>query len=228
MEDLNKLAIEIEAEKKSLNEVVETIGIFVNRYKDLKELLNGFVETNKYDLSDDFVKIKNTTKEISDNLDNVKKSLSDFNNGYSSNFDELSDKMEKISQEFNQTLSSQKKINKFLSDIDSFMKTISTIDFALLEEHLNKSIEEMADIKNVVNDLEKNTEANNKELKTVTNSINNLVQERDNQNNLLETITKQLMSTNEILNSISKQNNIDTAVLFSLMDEWNENKKKRK
>ena len=76
MEDLNKLAIEIEAEKKSLNEVVETIGIFVNRYKDLKELLNGFVETNKYDLSDDFAKIKNTTKEISDNLDNVKKSLS--------------------------------------------------------------------------------------------------------------------------------------------------------
>ncbi len=205
---------EIAPERELLTKAVEGIASFVERYTELKTLLEDFSSSENFDLSKS---INNISKSIA----NVEQVVNEYNENLSAVYGSLANNLKNLVQKYQSLLDSQNKLSTFVSEIDKFMKIIDESKFQDLLEKLSANLDN-------IEKLKVNLEQNNKSIEILKSSLDQLTATDKEQNSFLSTIVGQTQQTNKLLNDMAKNNNINTAILFSLMDEWYENKKKNK
>ncbi len=211
---LPSIVKEIASERELLTKAVEGIASFVERYKELNTLLEDFSSSENFDLSKS---INNILKSIA----NVEQVVNEYNENLSTVYGSLANNLKNLIQKYQSLLDSQNKLSTFVSEIDKFMKIIDESKFQDLLEKLSANLDN-------IERLKVNLEQNNKSIEILKSSLDQLTATDKEQNSFLSAIAGQTQQTNKLLNDMAKNNNINTALLFSLMDEWYENKKKNK
>ena len=206
-----ELYLELKREKEVLEKIVNVINLFVEKYKDAKEVFSQF-NLDYIDFS-----VENI-KKIIDELENK---VNHYNEVVEPEYRKLNDNMKVLYDKFNEILEKQENLNNFLNEIDELVITFKSINFNFLTERLESTIS------STIN-LCKKMESNLKELDELKKEMNELKENTLKQNGSLEELIIENRETNKLLIEISKNNNIDTAILFELMDEWQNSKKSNK
>ena len=206
-----ELYLELKREKEVLEKIVNVINLFVEKYKDAKEVFSQF-NLDYIDFS-----VENI-KKIIDELENK---VNHYNEVVEPEYKKLNDNMQVLYDKFTEILEKQENLNNFLNEIDELVITFKSINFNFLTERLEGTIS------STIN-LCKKMESNLKELDELKKEMNELKENTLKQNGSLEELIIENRETNKLLIEISKNNNIDTAILFELMDEWQNSKKSNK
>lgn len=213
-EILPEIVNEIAQERELLTKTVQGIEDFVKGYSALKKLLEDFSLSENLNLTESF-------NEISKSIANIEETVQSYNQSLSPSYEKLATDLNLLIKQYKSILESQQNLNTFLSKIEKFMEAIEESNFSNLIEMLNNNLEKVEVIK-------QNVEENNKKIETLSNTISQFSDADAKQRKSLIEIAAQTQQTNVLLAEMMKKDNINIALLFSLMDEWWENKKKNK
>lgn len=206
-----ELYLELKKEKEVLEKVVNTINIFVEKYKDVKEVFSDF----------QLEYIDFPVKNIKETIIDLEEKVNHYNEVVAPEYRKLNDNIQLLFDKFNEILTKQEYLNKFLDEIDEFAITFKSINFNSLIESLENTISTTITLYNTM-------KSNLQELDNLKQEMTNLKENTIKQNGNLEELIRENRETNKLLIEISKNNNIDTAILFELMDEWYISKKSNK
>ena len=125
-----ELYLELKREKEVLEKIVNVINLFVEKYKDAKEVFSQF-NLDYIDFS-----VENI-KKIIDELENK---VNHYNEFVEPEYRKLNDNMKVLYDKFNEILEKQENLNNFLNEIDELVITFKSINFNFLTERLESTI----------------------------------------------------------------------------------------
>lgn len=223
---------QLSANQKGLDSILETMGSFIEIYSSIKDNLKKFNIPDNYSFSKDL-------DEINESLTKVNKTLGDSKNFVDEmnvNFQSIKDKIEKfesriegIDEKYSKILEGQNNISKLIQGLDGLNEKIEGLKLINQQDKIRNYCDKVDTLEESINsNLVPIVKESNKSVKTLENKLNELLEDGERKNKSIDTIATEFVSINESLKTLAKTGSIDKAVLFSLFDEWQTERKKGK
>jgi chromosome segregation ATPase len=223
---------QLSANQKGLDSILETMGSFIEIYSSIEDNLKKFNIPDNYSFSKDL-------EIINKNLTKVNKTLGDSKNFVDEmnvNFQSIKDKIENfesrikdIDEKYSKILEGQNNILNLIQSLDGLNEKIEGLKLINQQDKIRKYCDKVDTLEESISDsLVPCIINSNERMKLLERKLDDLLENKETKNKSIDTIAKEFVLINESLKTIAKTGSVDKAVLFSLFDEWQTERKKGK
>ena len=223
---------QLSANQKGLDSILETMGSFIEIYSSIKDNLKKFNIPDNYSFSKDLDEINESLTKVNKTLGDSKNFVDEMNVNFQSIKDKIENfesRIEGIDEKYSKILEGQNNISKLIQGLDGLNEKIEGLKLINQQDKIRNYCDKVDTLEESINsNLVPIVKESNKSVKTLENKLNELLEDGERKNKSIDTIATEFVSINESLKTLAKTGSIDKAVLFSLFDEWQTERKKGK
>ena len=240
MEDLKILSAEIEAERKLLGGIVDSISSFVEIYQSVKTTINELKGTNDFNFKEavdninhSLTKTQEALSEYDEKLEKSKNASSNIDNqldNLQTNLKETNDIVVNLNSKLQDFLKTQTNALASIAKLDDCISNIKKIDFSGLDKKLSTYSERIESLNKVIDeDVKERIEENSKQISKIETNINKLMEKLSESD--ISTLLREIQTTNALITETQKEKfalNQELDVEFNSWADRNGVKRKRK
>ena len=214
MENLETLSTEIKAERKLLEEIVDSISSFVETYQNIKKAVNELKGTKDFNIKEaveninqSLAKTQDSLYEYGSKLEKSKNSSQNFDNQLTklqTNLKETNDVVVNLNSKLQDFLKTQTNALSSIAKLDDYMSNIKNIDFSSLDKKISIYSERIEKLNKVIDeDVKARIEENNKQISTIETNLNQLMESLSRSD--ITTLLREIQTTNTLILETQKE-----------------------
>ena len=240
MEDLKTLSTEIKAERKLLEDIVDSISSFVETYQNIKTTVNELNGTKDFNFNEavdninqSLTKTQESLSEYGAKLEKSKNSSQNLDNQLDklqTNLKETNDVVINLNSKLQEFLKTQTNALSSIAKLDDYMSNIKNIDFSSLDKKISIYSERIEKLNKVIDeDVKERIEENSKQISKIETNISKLMEKLSESD--ISALLREIQTTNALISETQKEKfalNQDLDVELNAWADRNGVKRKRK
>ena len=223
---------QLSANQKGLDSILETMGSFIEIYSSIKDNLKKFNIPDNYSFSKDLDEINESLTKVNKTLGDSKKFVDEMNVNFQSIKDKIENfesRIEGIDEKYSKILEGQNNISKLIQGLDGLNEKIEGLKLINQQDKIRNYCDKVDSLEESISDsLVPCIINSNERMKLLERKLDDLLENKETKNKSIDTIATEFVSINESLKTLAKTGSVDKAVLFSLFDEWQTERKRGK